>query len=67
MPKIPRLAAKEAETLLFRANFNLLRSDGSHRIYGKDNQRVVIPFHTGKTLHPKIIKQVIRATQTEDV
>jgi len=66
LPKIPRLTAKEAETLLFRANFNLLRSEGSHRIYGKDNQRVVIPFHASKTLHPKIIKQVIRATQTED-
>ena len=66
MPKIPRITAKEAETLLFRAGFHLLRTEGSHRVYGKDSVRIIIPFHSGKTLHPKIIKQVIRATQSDN-
>ncbi len=61
MPKLPRLNAKEAEKLLLDANFTLIRSQGSHRIYQKENIRVVIPFHGKKILHPKIVKQVIDA------
>lgn len=58
MPKLPRLTAKEAEKLLLDAGFVLIRTKGSHLIYRKDEIRVVIPFHSGKILHPKIIKQV---------
>ena len=58
MPKLQRLTANEAESLLLKAGFNLIRAKGSHRIYKRSDQRIVIPFHSGKTLHPKIIKQV---------
>ena len=61
MPKLPRLTAKEAEKLLLDANFSQVRSKGSHQIYCKDEIRVVIPFHSGKILHPKIAKQVFDA------
>jgi predicted RNA binding protein YcfA (HicA-like mRNA interferase family) len=61
LPKLPKLTAKEAEKLLLDAGFVLIRSKGSHRIYRKDEVRIVIPFHSGKTLHPKIIKQVFDA------
>ncbi|ACK65711.1 YcfA family protein [Rippkaea orientalis PCC 8801] len=61
MPKFPRLTDKEAEKLLLNAGFILLRTQGSHRIYFKDNIRVVIPFHSGEILHPKIIKQILNA------
>ncbi|WP_040896758.1 type II toxin-antitoxin system HicA family toxin [Xenococcus sp. PCC 7305] len=61
MPKLPRLTAKEAETLLLDAGFRQIRSKGSHRIYLKDSIRVVIPFHSGMILHPKIVKQVFEA------
>ena len=61
MPKLPRLTAKEAEKMLLDAGFELIRSKGSHRIYRNDEIRVVIPFHSGKTLHPKIAKQVFEA------
>ncbi len=63
MPRLPRLTAKEAEKLLLDAGFIQIRSQGSHRIYLKDNIRVVIPFHSGKILHPKIIKQVLNAIE----
>ncbi len=56
MPKIPRLTATEAEKLLLKADFHQIRSEGSHRIYLKNTTRVVIPFHSSKILHPKIIK-----------
>ncbi|MDJ0730682.1 MAG: type II toxin-antitoxin system HicA family toxin [Crocosphaera sp.] len=57
------MTAKEAEKLLLNAGFMQIRSQGSHRIYLKDNIRVVIPFHSGKILHPKIINQVLNAIE----
>ncbi len=60
MPRLPRLTSLEAEKMLLKAGFEMLRSKGSHRIYAKDNRRIVVPFHSGKVLHPKIVKQVIQ-------
>jgi predicted RNA binding protein YcfA (HicA-like mRNA interferase family) len=59
MPKQPRWTAAEAERELFLADFNRLRSKGSHRIYGKGQFRVTVPFHSGAVLHPKIVKQIL--------
>ncbi|MHB1664623.1 MAG: type II toxin-antitoxin system HicA family toxin [bacterium] len=61
MPKLPKLTSNEAESLLLKAGFELIRSKGSHRIYIKKNIRVVVPFHSNKILHPKIVKQVVEA------
>jgi predicted RNA binding protein YcfA (HicA-like mRNA interferase family) len=63
MPKVPRLTAAEAEATLLKAGFVWLRSKGSHRIYAKSGRSVVVPFHAGATLHPKIIKQVFEAIE----
>lgn len=65
MPKLPRLTAKDAEKLLFQAQFIHIRSQGSHRIYQKDSIRLVVPFHGNKILHPKIVKQVIDAIENK--
>ena len=59
MPKLPRWTAAEAEKALLVAGFQHLRSKGSHRIYGKSQFRVTVPFHGSAILHPKIIKQVL--------
>lgn len=64
MPRLPRLTAPEAERLLLSAGFALIRSKGSYRIYQRQKERLVLPFHAGKTLHPKIVKQVAAAVQT---
>ncbi|MBU7585952.1 MAG: type II toxin-antitoxin system HicA family toxin [Nostoc sp. TH1S01] len=66
MPKQPRLTATEAEKLLLEAGFVQIRTKGSHRIYLREEVRVVIPFHAGKVLHPKIVKQVLQAIGTSD-
>lgn len=50
--------------MLERAGFVLARSRGSHRIYLKGNVRIVVPFHPGRDLHPKIAKQVLDAIET---
>ena len=59
MPKAPRLTAKEAETLLLKSGFILIRIKGSHHIYIKENNRIILPFHAKKVLHPKIVRQIL--------
>ncbi len=60
MAKLPRLIPQEAEKMLLKAGFKMIRSKGSHRIYLKGNRRIIIPFHPGRILHPKIVKQVLK-------
>jgi predicted RNA binding protein YcfA (HicA-like mRNA interferase family) len=61
LPELPKLTAKEAEKLLLQAGFELNRVKGSYYIYKHDAERVVVPYHAGKILHPKIVKQVLDA------
>jgi predicted RNA binding protein YcfA (HicA-like mRNA interferase family) len=39
----------------------LARQSGSHKIY-KDlnNNRVTVPFHDNKILHPKLLKSILK-------
>lgn len=66
MSKQSRLTAKEGESLLLTAGFQLLRTRGSHRIYERDDKKIIIPFHSGKILHPKVVKQILIAINTEN-
>jgi predicted RNA binding protein YcfA (HicA-like mRNA interferase family) len=59
MSKLPRWTAADAERMLLASGFELLRSKGSHRIYGKRHLRVTVPFHGRAILHPKITNQVL--------
>lgn len=52
--------------MLLKAGFHLERTTGSHRIYMKDQWRQVVPFHGKKSLHPKIIKQVLSIIEQSD-
>lgn len=67
MAKLPRLTAQEAEKLLLRAGFEIIRSKGSHRIYIKGDMRIIVPFHAGRILHPKIVKQVLKSVENAEV
>ena len=51
--------------MLLAAGYSLARSKGSHRIYIKDQTRIVVPFHSGRALHPKVVKQIMRAIESE--
>jgi len=59
LPRLPRLTADEAERLLVQHGFAFVRAKGSHRIYMRGQERFVVPFHSGKDLHPKIVKQLM--------
>lgn len=60
MTQMPRITAKEAERVVLKLGFVLVRQSGSHRIYkNAAGQRVTIPFHSHKTLHPKVVRSII--------
>lgn len=63
--KLPRLDVKGAEKILTENGFSLLRQKGSHRIYGKGARRMTLPCHIGKTLHPKIVKELFEIIRDE--
>lgn len=59
--KLPRANAADAVRVLEKAGFFLARQSGSHRIYkNADGKRATVPFHSGKELHPKILKSILR-------
>ncbi len=59
--KLPRVTADEAIRSLERAGFFLARQSGSHKIYkNEEGTRITIPYHSGKTLHPKILKRILK-------
>ncbi len=59
--KLPRITAGEIIKVLERKGFVLVRQSGSHKIYkDKKGLRVTIPYHSGKILHPKVLKSIIR-------
>ncbi|KHO48144.1 MAG: hypothetical protein QT00_C0001G0157 [archaeon GW2011_AR5] len=59
--KVPRLTSAEIIKLIERKGFVLVRQSGSHRIYRNEKgARITVPFHSGRVLHPKIIKSIIK-------
>ncbi len=58
---LPRLTAKEIIAVLEKNGFVLSRQSGSHKIYKNNNgQRVTVPYHSGKILHPKILRSILK-------
>ncbi len=58
--KLPRVTAKDVIRVLEKKGFILVRQSGSHKIYRNEKgKRVTIPYHSGKILHPKILKNIL--------
>ena len=59
--KLPRIKAGDIIGVLERKGFVLVRQSGSHKIYrNNEGKRVTIPYHSGKILHPKVLKSIMR-------
>ena len=59
--KLPRITADDAIRVLKRAGFFLVRQSGSHRIFKNEaGTRITIPYHSGKILHPEILKSILK-------
>ena len=60
MTKLPRVAAIQIIKVLEKSGFRLSRQSGSHKIYKDDRgRRATVPFHSGKILHPKVLKSIL--------
>jgi len=58
--KLPRVTANEMIKIVEKMGFHFTRQSGSHKIYkNNEGKRVTIAYHTGKILHPKIIKSIL--------
>lgn len=58
--RFPRITANELIKFLEKNSFFLVRQSGSHMIYRNSKEvRVTVPFHSGKIIHPKIVKQIL--------
>ncbi|MFZ2471167.1 MAG: type II toxin-antitoxin system HicA family toxin [Methanothrix sp.] len=59
--KLQRVSASETIRALEKAGYFLVRQSGSHRIYkNAEGRRVTVPYHSGKELHLKILKSILR-------
>ena len=59
--KLPRVTADEVIKASKRVGFSLVRQSGSHKIYrNAEGKRVTVPYHTGRILHPKVLKSILR-------
>jgi predicted RNA binding protein YcfA (HicA-like mRNA interferase family) len=70
MAKLPRLTAREIIAVLEKVGFSLARQSGSHMIFkNASGKRATVPFHSAKTLHPKVLKCILRDADlsTEDL
>ena len=59
-PRLPRVTAGEVQRVLEKHGFEVVRQQGSHRILRDPlGRRVTLPYHAGKTLHPKILAAIM--------
>ena len=58
--RLPRVTAAEVIRVLEKRGFSQSRQSGSHKIYiDEAGNRVTVPFHVGKILHPKVLKSIL--------
>ncbi len=58
--KLPRVTPNEMIKIVEKLGFRFSRQSGSHKIYKNDEgKRVTIAYHSGKILHPKIVKSIL--------
>ena len=59
--KLPRLTAAEIISVLEKLGFVQVRQSGSHKIFRNvEGRRATVPYHSGKTLHPKLLKSILK-------
>ncbi len=64
MSTLPTITSEEAIKIVKKYGFNLSRQSGSHMIFKNDlNKRITIPYHSGRILHPKIVKNIIETLE----
>jgi predicted RNA binding protein YcfA (HicA-like mRNA interferase family) len=63
MTRIPRITSKALVKAINKMGFEFQRQSGSHKIYKNSHGiRITVPDHSGKIIHPKIIKTILHDT-----
>jgi len=64
MSKLPSVTGREVISALERAGFAVARVRGSHHflVHG-DGRRTVVPVHSGETIGPGLLAQILRDCQ----
>lgn len=61
MPKLPRLRGRELVAALRRADFEVIRTKGSHYFMRHpDGRCTVIPVHSGETIGPGLLNKILK-------
>jgi len=61
--RLPRVTARQVIGVLEKIKFRWARQKGSHAIYkNAEGKRATVPVHSGKTLHPKVLQNILRDT-----
>ncbi|MBD2775922.1 type II toxin-antitoxin system HicA family toxin [Iningainema tapete] len=64
MTKLPSLTGREVIAALSKAGFEVARVRGSHHfLIHSDGRRTVVPVHSGETIGPGLISQILRDCQ----
>ncbi len=58
--KLPRIDSNDLVRVLKKLGFNQVRQSGSHKLFrNPEGKRVTVPYHSKKTLHPKLLKGIL--------
>ncbi len=61
MTRLPRITGKKIVAALGRAGFETARTKGSHfYLRHPDGRATVVPVHSGETLGPGLLVQILR-------
>lgn len=66
MSKLPVVAAKELEKLLFKLGFTVIRQKGSHKFYKHpDGRYTTIPHHPVEDIARPLIRAILRQIELD--
>ncbi|MDQ3555476.1 MAG: type II toxin-antitoxin system HicA family toxin [Gemmatimonadota bacterium] len=64
MSRLPRLAGAEWVRALGKADFEVVRIEGSHHfLRHADGRTTVVPVHAGESLGPGLMSKILRDTE----
>lgn len=64
MSKLPSLTGSEVISALSRDGFEVIRVRGSHHfLLHSDGRHTVVPVHSGETIGPGLLAQILRDCQ----
>lgn len=60
--KLPRISPDKIIKALIKLGFSEVRQSGSHKIFKNESGiRVTVPYHSGKTIHPKVLREILNS------